>query len=403
MLGLGRWLLPLSKIGVFVRTGNGLMAAGVVVNSSVSRENRLGSNNAFPTCQSQWPTTEHCRFDGWASWLQRHFVFLLLSCYGAAALYPGPGLAVRNAWVTTWPVTQARVPLTQLLLSLLLVSAGMGIDGRQLRTTLLRPSLLVWGMLAKLLVSGAFVLTAVLVTTPLRHSAGLTSILLGLAIVAAMPAAGSSPSWTQQAGGNVAVTLGILIGSTLISPWWGQLLLRAVHSVLPGSEGIVGPLAQQLTGEYFLFWILIPSALGMMVRHGLGETRAAAVRPMIKCYNSVLLLVLIYAFAASSIRPLLENNGEHWAFVALVLAAAMCAAAFAGGWAIGIVAGGGDRERISLLYGVGMHNNGIALLVGSIAAGHDTLLLLPMLGYALVQHVIAGMVNDYRLRQPANR
>ncbi len=44
------------------------------------------------------------------------------------------------------------------------------------------------------------------------------NILVGLALVASMPIAGSSTAWSQNADGDMALSLGLVLGSTLLSP-----------------------------------------------------------------------------------------------------------------------------------------------------------------------------------------
>ncbi len=43
-------------------------------------------------------------------------------------------------------------------------------------------------------------------------------ILVGLALVAAMPIAGGSTAWAQNANGNLALSLGLVLFSTILSP-----------------------------------------------------------------------------------------------------------------------------------------------------------------------------------------
>jgi BASS family bile acid:Na+ symporter len=51
------------------------------------------------------------------------------------------------------------------------------------------------------------------------HSNGeVQNILVGLALVASMPIAGSSTAWSQNASGDVTLSFGLVLGSTLLSP-----------------------------------------------------------------------------------------------------------------------------------------------------------------------------------------
>ena len=54
------------------------------------------------------------------------------------------------------------------------------------------------------------------------------NILVGLALVASMPIAGSSTAWSQNANGDMALSLGLVLGSTLLSPLTTPMALHAV-------------------------------------------------------------------------------------------------------------------------------------------------------------------------------
>src|SRR5687767_1838539 len=80
--------------------------------------------------------------DRLASFVQRHFLWLLLACYTLAAVWSDPGFPLRR-W--TWspsglPQMQLTVPL--LLLAQMLFSAALLTDLSQIRAVLQRPLLL---------------------------------------------------------------------------------------------------------------------------------------------------------------------------------------------------------------------------------------------------------------------
>jgi hypothetical protein len=60
------------------------------------------------------------------------------------------------------------------------------------------------------------------------------NILVGLALVASMPIAGSSTAWSQNASGDLALSLGLVVLSTLLSPLTTPV---ALHSVGPLTSG----------------------------------------------------------------------------------------------------------------------------------------------------------------------
>ena len=56
--------------------------------------------------------------------------------------------------------------------------------------------------------------------------------MLGLALIASMPIAGSSAAWAQNANANLALSLGLILCSTVLSPLTTPVLLRSVGWML---------------------------------------------------------------------------------------------------------------------------------------------------------------------------
>src|SRR5947209_19519564 len=83
---------------------------------------------------------------------RRLFLWLLVGSFAVAALAPGPGLALRGVSLGRAPLGARSVELTlpSVLLALLLLSAGLGVEVGQLRRLLRRPRVLVGGLLANL-------------------------------------------------------------------------------------------------------------------------------------------------------------------------------------------------------------------------------------------------------------
>jgi BASS family bile acid:Na+ symporter len=63
-------------------------------------------------------------------------------------------------------------------------------------------------------------------------------------------------------------------------------------------------------------------------------------------------------------------------------------------------------ERVALMYGLGMNNNGTGLVLASLALAAYPRVMVPIIFYNLVQHVVAGsihMVLDRRLTVKKSR
>jgi BASS family bile acid:Na+ symporter len=81
----------------------------------------------------------------------------------------------------------------------------------------------------------------------------------------------------------------------------------------------------------------------------------------------------------------------------------MCALGFAGGWWIARLLQADQGQRTSLMFGLGLTNNGTGLILASmILAGHPRIML-PVILYNLIQHLVAGIVDWIRSRGILNR
>jgi BASS family bile acid:Na+ symporter len=121
-----------------------------------------------------------------------------------------------------------------MMLAFLLFNAGLGIRTSELTSLMRNTSPLVAGAAGNLLVPLAFVAGAS-VTMKLWHDPDeVQQILTGLALVAAMPIAGASTAWAQNANGNLALSLGLILLTTLCSPLLTPIVLHAVGFMTTG-------------------------------------------------------------------------------------------------------------------------------------------------------------------------
>ena len=82
-----------------------------------------------------------------------------------------------------------------------------------------------------------------------------------------------------------------------------------------------------------------------------------------------------------------------------MLTVALCLIAFVSGYLLGRILGTERDETISLLFGLGMNNNGSALVLASMAMVDHPLIMLPIIFYNLVQHLVASLVDSVLFRR----
>jgi bile acid:Na+ symporter, BASS family len=328
--------------------------------------------------------------------LHRHFLWLLIGAYAAAGVVPAPGLwlgGVSLGEVSLLGET-ARIGLPAALLAVLLANAGLGLRTGQLRRLASGPWVLVAGLAANLLLPVAFVLGVTRAMVWWHNPEEVQQILVGLALVASMPVAGSSTAWAQNAGGNLALSLGLVLFSTLLSPLTTPATLHAAGLMAEGDYAArLHELATSGTSLFLGVCVALPSLAGLLVRGAVGEARVTAARPALTLINSLVLLVLSYSNASVSLPQTVAD--PDWDFLAamLVIVVGLCAATFTAGAWIGRALKADSAQRAALMFGLGMNNNGTGLVLASAALAAHPRVMLPIIFYTLVQHLVAAVAD----------
>ena len=141
-------------------------------------------------------------------------------------------------------------------------------------------------------------------------------------------------------------------------------------------------------------WIVLPSVLGLCVRFAVPETRLTAVMPFIKLINSIVLLLLNYSNASVSLPQAVADRDFDFLAVTLGITAGLCFTGFASGYGLSRLFKVDQAEQVSLMYGLGMNNNGTGLVLASIVLSSYPRVMVPIIFYNLVQHLVAGSVHE---------
>jgi BASS family bile acid:Na+ symporter len=337
-----------------------------------------------------------------SSFLHRHFLWFLLGSYAAAALTPSLGQWIRGVSFGKVRLFQqeSQITLPMVMLALLLLNAGLGVRSARLKGLPRIWLLLLAGLAANLLVPVAFIFATTSVMGFWLNSEEVQSILLGLALIASMPIAGSSTAWSQNTGGNLVLSLGLVVLSTILSPLTTPVTLRVVGLLATGdhAEHLRG-LAAHGTGLFLMVCVVVPSTLGILLRWAMGAARLAPAEPHLKLFNWVNLLLLIYANASVSLPEVIAYPDLDFLLTALGVAVALCVLAFGSGWAVAGLLRADWAQRASLMFGLGMNNNGAGLVLASVALADHPRVMLPLITYNLVQHLVAGGVAALLSRQ----
>jgi BASS family bile acid:Na+ symporter len=344
-------------------------------------------------------TMEHRKFTflGLSQFVHHHLLWFLISAYAIAALFPTPGLWVRTLSFGDMVVFQTKihVSLLLLLLAILMFNAGLGAKPSHLKSLMRKAWVLVAGLTANLLIPIVYIFCVTLLLRFWHNPEEAQHILVGLALVAAMPIAGASTAWAQNSNGNLALSLGLVLFSTILSPIitpmdfyvFGEMASEEYETVLHN-------LAEYGSGAFLGLWVVLPSLLGLSTRFIVQERQLSAVIPHVKLINSLVLLVLNYSNASVSLPQAIAKPDVDFLVVTLAITAGLCITAFAAAYWLSCLFKADQADRVSLMYGLGMNNNGTGLVLASLALASFPRVMVPIILYNLVQHLVAGTVHE---------
>ena len=338
----------------------------------------------------------------WAHFAQRYCLWLLLGCYVLATCWPGPGLAMRR-WEWSSSIDAAPLSLSLFLLALLLFCAALATDWAEIRAVAARPIVLIVGLVAVWLGPVLLVLAAGVVVPWALDGQTTTGLLVGLALVATMPVANSSVGWSQNAGGNLALSLGLVLLSISLSPWTTPHLLGLLGlSLAPAERALCEVLVNRFSGTFFIVWVIMPTALGFAIRALAGRRRVESWNGWIALASIGALLVLNYANAALALPEVWQQSQVSVLAATLVLATLLSVVGLACGWAIAWLMKLPGEGRSSLLFALSMKHTGLALVLAGAVLENQPLAIFIIVLATLVQHLLAGVVQ-WRSRRAEER
>ena len=318
-------------------------------------------------------------------------MWLLIACYLLAVILPGPGIAVRD-WSWSSPHF-GNIPLASLLLlAVMLFVAAVLADIEQARIVFRQPIIVLMALLAVWL--GPSLLT-VLVGRILPATVGgepTVGLLVGFALIASMPVANSSVGWPQSAGGNLGLSLTLVVVSILLSPWITPQLVSLLGMSLGESRQQCELLVNQFSGSFFIVWVILPTAAGFAARQILPTSSIELMRPILTLVSAAALLMLNYI---NSVLALPKASGSPisvlitTAVLATSLAAIGIALALAITWFFGLR----SETRTALMFGLSMKHTGLALILAGAVLSNQPLAILLIVLATLMQHVLAGVVQ----------
>ena len=269
----------------------------------------------------------HGLLDKLSGFVHKRLLWLLIGSYALAAWAPSVGLGIRDISVGEIGLfgSKSRISLSMLMLGALLPNAGLGVQWEKVREMLRGPNLLAAGLLANLLIPIAFILVVSRAMAGWHNADEIQNVLVGLALIASMPIAGSSTAWAQNADGDLTLSLGMVLFSTLLSPVTTPMALHSVGLMARGDYAAeLHALATGGTGIFLTVCVIVPSLLGIGARWAVGDARYTAARPRLKLINSAILLVLNYSNASVSLPQAVADPDPDFLVLMVGIVLGLC-------------------------------------------------------------------------------
>jgi bile acid:Na+ symporter, BASS family len=285
------------------------------------------------------------------------------------------------------------------LLAVMLFSAALLTDLSQIRIVsrhpivLLSALLLVWVGPALLTLFAGWVV-------PLAAEGGASAgLLVGLALVASMPVANSSVGWTQNADGNVGLSLALVVLSILASPWVTPGLLRLLGMSLSDDEqAYCEALVAEFSGLFFIVWVILPTAAGLACRYIVTPRRVEAVADWFVLASGASLLLLNYINSALAL-PQIHEASPSLLVATLVFATALSLVGIGLGWLLAWVLRLKPPTACALMFGLSMKHTGLALILAAAVLANQPLAILMIVLATLVQHLLAAIIQQLQERR----
>jgi BASS family bile acid:Na+ symporter len=339
----------------------------------------------------------HAR-DRLADLVRRHFLWLLLACYALAAIWPKPGLAMRQWEWSSARLAEVPLSLPLFLLAVMLFSAALLTDVSQIRLVSRHPIVLFIALVAVWLGPALVVLVAGWLIPPVVDSQTTAGLLVGLALVATMPVANSSVGWIQNANGNLGLGLALVVLSILLCPWLTPNLLSLLGMSLSESERAdCETLVSRFSGVFFIIWVILPTAAGLACRYVMTPRRVAAASSWFVLASAAALLLLNYANSALAL-PKIGDTPISLLLATVALATVLSVVGLTLGWALAWLIRVKPPTRSTLMFGLSMKHTGLALLLAGAVLADQPLAILIIVLATLVQHLLAGVVQWWLLR-----
>ncbi|MBV9023403.1 MAG: sodium-dependent transporter [Streptomycetaceae bacterium] len=329
---------------------------------------------------------------------RRRLLWAVLAAYVCAALLPGPGLVWRAA-VLVMPGLPGlgEVPLTisAVLLGFVLFTAAFGIQPGLLAELARRPVALITGVCANVILPLLALPLLALGVHLWPHGGRSASLLVGIALIGAMPVAAGATVYGARAGANTALTVAVVLASTVLSPVTLPLTLAEAARLTGGAAcEDLSRLSRTAGGAFALVSVVLPCVAALFARRLLPERFVRSVLPWVKLAALVASVALTYLNAAGALGAVVKQPDVPLLVADVLAAAAMCTASLACGHWLGRVMKLARPEAIAVTVSSGMNNSSASAVLAATRLVDQPAVLVPVLAYSVIQKIAVCAVDS---------
>ncbi|MFJ9629622.1 sodium-dependent transporter [Streptomyces sp. NPDC101175] len=340
------------------------------------------------------PTPSPSPVDRATNWLRRRLGRAVLVSYAAALLLPGAGLWLRRPHtVPLGGSAQLTLRTSSFLLSLVLLSAGLQVPVRALGRVLRRPKAMLAGLALHLAIPLLVVPFVALLLRGTPDSDGGSGLLTAMILIVAMPVAAGATVWTAKGEGDQPTMVGLVLGSTLLSPLTTPFLLAALAPLLSGgyARALAGTSGSAHSG-FTLSAVVLPCAAGLLCALVLPPSWHGRLLRAVVPAALIGSLLLTYVNASGALGSFLARPRPLLFTAALAVAALVCVLSFVLGRLAARVLRLDAPVASSLTLACGMNNSSASAVLITTSLPDKPHLLLPVLAYGLLQKTAANRV-----------
>jgi len=323
--------------------------------------------------------------------VRRYFLWFLIGCYFLAAVLPSPGKAIRS-WQWSTPRFANVTLASLLLLAVMLFVAAILTDLKQVRVVSRHPFVLLTALVGVWLGPALLVMIAGRTVPAMIGPQAAAGLMISFALIASMPVANSSVGWTQSAGGNLGLSLALVVLSILLSPWVTPNLQHFLGMSLGESERQFEEMVNQFSGLFFIIWVILPTAVGIASRILLTPAQVEPARSWLTVISAAALLLLNYLSSVLAL-PEVHKATAGQLIITLLMAASLAVVGILIAWLIAHLFRMRPETRSALMFGLSMKHTGLALILANMVLSDQPLAILLIVLATLMQHIIAGVVQ----------